>query len=135
MAGFKIAGVSKFNGEIKVRFANDMTRVKLLAKNGHEDITLIELPSEMDKPEIVKYLKTTEIYQNVAFKEAIDDADEKYNGAAVVKAAKTAVVKTGTKAEKTAAKPAASKTAKIAKPAATLEELKARAAATETSAE
>lgn len=129
MSGFKIAGVSKFKGEIKVRFANDMTRVKLLAKNGHEDINLVELPNEMDKPEIVTYLKTTDIYQNVAYKEAIDDADEKYNGTAVVKAAKTAVVKTG---KSTVTKPAASKTAKVTKPAATLDELKARAAEVKT---
>lgn len=121
MSTFKIAGVSKFKDGIKVRFANDMTRVKLLAKNGHEDINLIELPNEMTKPEIVKYLKTTDIYQNVTFKEAIDEADEKYNGSAVVKAAKTAVVKTGTTAK------VAKTEAKVAKPAATLDELKARA--------
>ena len=35
---FKVAGVSILKGEVKVRFANDMTRVKVLAKNGHTDI-------------------------------------------------------------------------------------------------
>ena len=41
---FKIAGVSKLAGSFKVRFANDMTRVKVLAKTGHTEIELIELP-------------------------------------------------------------------------------------------
>lgn len=90
---FKVAGVSKFNGEVKVRFANDITRVKILDKNGHTDINLIELPSEMDKPEVVKYLLTTDMAQNPEYMAAIEEADEKYNG---VKVAKTKVLKTGT---------------------------------------
>lgn len=90
---FKVAGVSKFNGEVKVRFANDITRVKILDKNGHTDINLIELPNEMDKPEVVKYLLTTDLAQNPEYKAAIDEADEKYNG---VKVAKAKVLKTGT---------------------------------------
>ena len=32
---FTIGGVSKLAGSYKVRFANDMTRVKVLAKTGH----------------------------------------------------------------------------------------------------
>ena len=53
---FKVAGVSKQNGEFKVRFANDMLRVKVLEKNGHKDIDLIELPREMEKNDIPAYL-------------------------------------------------------------------------------
>ena len=101
MVGFNVAGVSKHKGEVKVRFANDITRVKILDKNGHTDINLIELPSEMDKPEVVKYLLTTDLAQNPEYKAAIDEADEKYNGA---KVAKAKVLKTGT-----------TKTAKVAK--------------------
>ena len=59
---FKVAGVSVLKGEVKVRFANDMTRVKVLAKNGHTDIELRELPEAMDKPAVVTYLKTTDLY-------------------------------------------------------------------------
>ena len=84
---FKIAGVSKLKGAYKVRFANDMTRVKVLAKTGHSEIELIELPKEMTKPELVTYLKTSELYQRAEFKMAIDAADEKYNGSATVKVA------------------------------------------------
>lgn len=111
---FKVAGVSKFNGEVKVRFANDVTRVKILDKNGHTDINLIELPNEMDKPEIVKYLLTHEMAKNPEVKFALDEADEKYNGA---KVAKAKVLKTGTAKAVKPAKVKAEKPAKVAKTA------------------
>jgi hypothetical protein len=56
MTTYKIAGVSRLNGEFKVRFANDMTRVKVLAKNGHSDIDLIELKEPMTKENAVAFL-------------------------------------------------------------------------------
>jgi hypothetical protein len=56
MSTFKVAGVSKQNGEFKVRFANDIMRVKVLEKNKHTGIDLIELPREMDKDAIPGYL-------------------------------------------------------------------------------
>lgn len=80
---FKVGGVSKSKSGYKVRFATDMTRVKILAKTD-SDINLMELPEAMDKPALVSFLKTTDLYQNPVYKEAIDNADAKYNG--VVKA-------------------------------------------------
>ncbi len=56
MTTYKIAGVSKLNGEFRVRFANDMTRVKVLAKNGHSDIDLIELKEPLTKEDAVAFL-------------------------------------------------------------------------------
>jgi hypothetical protein len=53
---FAVAGVSTLNGKTKVRFANDATRVKILAKNGHTDVELIDLPNEMTKGEIAAYM-------------------------------------------------------------------------------
>jgi hypothetical protein len=53
---FTHAGVSKLDGEFKVRFANDSLRVKVLAKNGHTDIDIIELKHAMTKEEAVAYL-------------------------------------------------------------------------------
>jgi len=88
---FKVGGVSKSKSGYKVRFATDMTRVKILAKTD-SDIQLIELPKEMNKAELVTYLKGTELYANDTYKEAIDNADTKYNGTGVVKA-KAAKVK------------------------------------------
>jgi len=121
---FVVAGVSKLEGQVKVRFANDMTRVKILSKGGHTDVFLMELPEAMDKPAVVKYLMTTDLMQNPEFAEAIEDADEKYSG---VKATKAATLKTG--------KAKVSKPAKNKKddspidPVAKMADLKARASA------
>jgi len=48
---FTVAGISKLNGEYKVRFANDSMRVKVLAKHDHTDIRLVELDRPMTKLE------------------------------------------------------------------------------------
>lgn len=53
---FTHAGVSRLDGEMKVRFANDALRVKVLAKNGHKDIDIIELKNAMTKEDAVAYL-------------------------------------------------------------------------------
>ncbi len=53
---FTHAGVSRLNGEFKVRFANDSLRVKVLAKNGHKDIDIIELKHPMTKEDAIAYL-------------------------------------------------------------------------------
>jgi hypothetical protein len=53
---FAVAGVSTLNGKTKIRFANDAMRVKILAKNGHTDVELIDLPAEMTKGEIAAYM-------------------------------------------------------------------------------
>lgn len=84
---FKVGGVSKSKSGYKVRFATDLTRVKILAKTD-TDVQLFELPEAMDKPALVTFLKTHELYANPAYKEAIDAADAKYNGVVKVKAAK-----------------------------------------------
>ena len=53
---FSHAGVSKLNGEFKVRFANDAMRTKVLIKSGHTDIDLMELPNPMSKEDAIAYL-------------------------------------------------------------------------------
>ena len=53
---FTHAGVSKLDGEFKVRFANDSLRTKVLIKNGHTDIDIVELKHAMSKEEAVAYL-------------------------------------------------------------------------------
>jgi hypothetical protein len=55
---FKVAGTSRHNGEIKVRFANDLvSRIKALHRAGHTDVNLIELPQPMTKLAAVQYLQ------------------------------------------------------------------------------
>jgi hypothetical protein len=53
---FAVAGVSTLDGKTKVRFANDTMRIKILAKNGHTDVELIDLPREMTKGEIAQHM-------------------------------------------------------------------------------
>ena len=53
---FSVAGVSTLDGKTKIRFANDAMRVKILAKNGHTDVDLVDLPREMTKAEIAAHL-------------------------------------------------------------------------------
>lgn len=56
---FSVAGVSTLSGKTKIRFANDSMRVKILGKNGHTDVQLIDLPREMTKAEIGAHLVET----------------------------------------------------------------------------
>lgn len=53
---YTVAGVSKLNGDYKIRFANDVMRVKNLAKSGHEDIRLVELNDAMLKTDAAKFI-------------------------------------------------------------------------------
>jgi len=53
---FSVAGVSTLEGKTKIRFANDTMRIKILAKNGHTNVDLINLPSEMTKAEIAAHM-------------------------------------------------------------------------------
>jgi hypothetical protein len=53
---FAVAGVSTLEGKTKIRFANDTMRIKILSKNGHKDVELIELPNEMTKAEIAQHM-------------------------------------------------------------------------------
>lgn len=81
---FAVAGVSTLKGVTKVRFANDMTRVKILVKGGHENIELVSLPEAMTKGEAVKALMETDLLNNPLYAEAIRAADAKYNGSVKV---------------------------------------------------
>lgn len=70
---FSVAGTSSLNGKTKVRFCNDSMRVKILAKNGHENINLVNLPNEMFKWEIAEYLQSTDFAKgDPAVQSAID---------------------------------------------------------------
>ena len=112
---FKVAGVSNHKGTYKVRFANDLARVKVLSK-GDTEIALMDLPQAMTKPEVVAFLKTTEMYANPSYREAIDTANAKYNPTDEPKITKTR-----------AEKPAVNKS-KPGKSKPSLEDIKARAA-------
>ena len=102
---YTVAGVSKLDGEYKVRFANDVLRIKVLAKHGHEDITLVELPEAMTKVEAVKFIKTVDEFSGVnaqaAIADYLDRKDEKPAKTAAPKA-KAPATKAPAKAKTTA---------------------------------
>ena len=66
MSTFTHAGTSRLNGSVKVRFANDALRVKVLEKNGHTEVDLMPLPNPMTKEEAVAFLLKIEFYKNDA---------------------------------------------------------------------
>ena len=57
MKRYTIAGHSNFKGRVKLRFANDLYRMKRLMNNGHEDIYLETLPQPMTKAEVCDYFE------------------------------------------------------------------------------
>ncbi len=111
---FTHAGVSRLNGDMKVRFANDALRTKVLVKNGHKDIDIVELKHPMTKEEAVQYLIS------------IDFATQNGKTNADVKAALEAELGKRTETPKAAGTPKATKPAKT-KP--TMEGIKAKVAA------
>tara|TARA_B110000977_G_scaffold88332_1_gene117415 strand:+ start:799 stop:1212 length:414 start_codon:yes stop_codon:yes gene_type:complete len=69
---FSVAGVSTFKGATKVRFANDfVNRIKILDKNLHTDVELIELGTELSKEDVCKVLVAHPKFQGVAAQVAI----------------------------------------------------------------
>lgn len=75
---FSCAGVSNLNGVLKVRFANNLDRIKTLVRNGHTDIELFEFPEADTKAELVdKLLQVT--FANPAYMDVVKQtAVEKY---------------------------------------------------------
>lgn len=70
---FKVAGISKLNGDYKVRFANDLMRIKVLAKHGHEDIRLAELDEAVTKLEAATQLLVLEDFADAAAQAVITE--------------------------------------------------------------
>lgn len=83
---FNVVGVSKLNGEYKVRFATDIMRIKVLDKHGHEDVRMCELDEPMTKYEAVKAIQTMDAYQDAAAQSAIAEYLEEKAPKATAKA-------------------------------------------------
>ena len=87
---FALVGISTRHGKTRVRFTNSTAREIILIKDGHDDITFLELPEPMTKPDAVTYiLGRKEEFEDLKDRIAIDDANDRYN----------VVVVTGTKAQ------------------------------------
>jgi hypothetical protein len=101
---FNVFGVSKLNGEYKVRFATDTMRVKVLAKHGHEDIRLVDVGANVTKYEGIQKIQSMPEFQDAAAQSAIAEYLED-------KAPKAPKAKTGPVASKAKA-PAKAKATK-----------------------
>ena len=111
---FTHAGVSRLNGVIKARFANDALRVKVLAKGGHTEIDLVEFLEPLSKIEaVMKLIEMDFAKGNTEYQAALEAELDKRTEAP--------------KAEKAPKAPKAAKAPK-AKPI-TIEAIKARAPA------
>ena len=67
---FKVVGISTFKGKRKVRYAQEMTRIKALIKAGNTDVELFELPEAMTKEQARAYVVANKLFDLPA------DADE-----------------------------------------------------------
>jgi hypothetical protein len=91
---FTVAGISKLDGEYKVRFANDMMRIKVLAKSGHEDIRLADLEKAVTKLEAAKILLGLDEFSDAIAQATISEyLEDKTPKAKTAPAPKTAPVK------------------------------------------
>ena len=73
---FTVAGVSFHNGAFKVRFANGMSRVRVLEKNGHTEIELFEFEADTKVELVDKLLNVT--FKNPAAREAVLEEAREY---------------------------------------------------------
>ena len=86
MSLYSHAGVSRQNGDMKVRFCNDAMRVKVLAKNGHKDIDIVELREPMTKEAAVAFLFTINFANGNKDVQAAMEAAADKRGVTVAKA-------------------------------------------------
>jgi len=69
---FNVAGTSTLNGITKIRFANDfVSRLKILYKNGHDNVELMELGRELTKAQICQVLMSHPKFQSETQQSAI----------------------------------------------------------------
>lgn len=124
---FSHAGVSRLNGVVKARFANDSLRVKVLAKGGHTDIDLVEFLEPLSKEDAIRKLIEMDFAQgNAEIQTALDaELDKRVEKPKAEKAPKEPKVK-APKADK--AKPITIESIKAKKPTKTKAEITAELA-------
>ncbi len=74
---FKVVGITEHNGNVKVRFTHDMVRrVKQFSKGGASRIDFVELPTEMNKIDALKYMLTCKEFSSEDDQATIQDTLE-----------------------------------------------------------
>ena len=77
---FTRIGVTTRRGKTRVRFTNNPEREIILVKDGHDDITILDLPQPMTKPEAVTWLMgRKDEFEAQKDRIAIDEANDRYN--------------------------------------------------------
>lgn len=73
MAGlFSVAGTSRLNGVVKVRFANNIhSRTKILERGGHKEVNLMELSGRFSKLQCCEFLISHPAFQDEESQAAI----------------------------------------------------------------
>ncbi len=96
---FKVVGISNKDGDYKVRFANDIMRIKVLTKGGHTDVRLMELDEPMTKMDAVVAMSKEDEFQDVAAKATIAEYIERNTPRTKPEATPTATKKAAVKAK------------------------------------
>ena len=74
---FTVVGITEHNGNVKVRFTDDMVRrVKQFSKGGATRIDFVELPNAMTKIEALKYMLTCKEFSSEDDQATIQDTLE-----------------------------------------------------------
>ena len=74
---FTVVGITEHNGNVKVRFTDDMVRrVKQFSKGGATRIDFVELPNAMTKIEALKYMLTCKEFASENDQATIQDTLE-----------------------------------------------------------
>ena len=63
---FTVAGTSTLNGKTSFRFANSLSRARVLARNGHLHVELFVLPEPMTKESAIVYLQKGSLSKQIA---------------------------------------------------------------------
>jgi hypothetical protein len=75
---FTVVGISRHPDHgYKIRFANDIMRIKNLSKGGHTDIRLVELDSAMTKMEAVVSIRGMDEFADATAQSCIMDYVER----------------------------------------------------------
>lgn len=77
---YTYCGVSFFNGTTKMRFSNDLARVKVLAKGGHTNIMMIELTEPRTKLDAALFVQDLPEFQDADAQDAIAYIVNKFGG-------------------------------------------------------
>ena len=92
---FSVVGTTvQPDGQLKIRWTNNIFRIKILQREGHTDIQLVDLGSKMSKYDAVKAMQSLNEFQDAKYQSVIAE----YLEEKAPKATRPAVKNTATEA-------------------------------------